>query len=88
MHVSIDRPDGQPVQQNRKFPNRKTVEVLEIEVQELTSSLESIEADMKERVSALTAKYNEMRDKDRKIIAVQTTRLSCIIHESLLPAVM
>ena len=56
--------------QYRDPVGKKTVEVLEIEVQELTASLAEVESEMKDKVAALTAKYNEMREKDRKIISV------------------
>jgi hypothetical protein len=52
-----------------EFSGRKTVEVLEIEVEELQVSYNTVETEMRERIGALTAKYNEMRDRDRKVIA-------------------
>lgn len=54
----------------RKSSTHLTNDVLELEVEELRSALVSVEAEMKERIAALTIKYNEMRDKDRKTISV------------------
>ena len=64
----------------RKSSTHNTNDVLELEVQELRSALASVEAEMKERVAALTTKYNEMRDKDRKTISV----LCALLIKSLL----
>lgn len=62
------------------MPNRKTVEVLEIEVAELEAALSSVESEMRDRIGALTAKYNEMREKDRKIISVEFYDILILIY--------
>ena len=49
---------------------RKTVDVLELEIQELKTSLSSVEDEMAERLRAMATKYNEIRDKDRRTIYV------------------